>query len=68
MLEVIRLGLMVGINAADYTLPFTALARVGLNGFEGRYYNELSGGEQQRAQLARGLVQVCEPLLGRLPC
>ena len=68
VLEVVRLGLMAGTYAADDSLPFAALARVGLSGFEGRYYNELSGGEQQRAQLARVLVQVWEPLLERLPC
>ena len=68
VLEVVRLGLIAGIDAADDTLPFAALARVGLSGFEGRYYNELSGGEQQRVQFARVLVQVWQPLLGRLPC
>ncbi len=39
-----------------------ALARVGLNGFGGRQYQSLSGGEQQRAQLARVLCQIWEPV------
>ncbi|POF28384.1 heme ABC transporter ATP-binding protein [Roseibium marinum] len=39
-----------------------ALAKVGLHGFEGRSYQELSGGEQQRVQLARVLCQVWEPV------
>ncbi|TYC77990.1 heme ABC transporter ATP-binding protein [Stappia sp. BW2] len=39
-----------------------ALAKVGLTGFEGRSYQDLSGGEQQRVQLARVLCQVWEPL------
>ncbi len=68
VLEVVRLGLMAATKAADDSLAFDALARVGLSGIEGRYYNELSGGEQQRVQLARVLVQVWEPLLERLPC
>jgi len=38
-----------------------ALGRVGLHGFEGRTYQDLSGGEQQRVQLARVLCQVWEP-------
>ena len=40
----------------------TALARVDLAGFEGRMYQELSGGEQQRVQLARVLCQVWTPV------
>lgn len=34
---------------------------MGLLSFGNRYYQELSGGEQQRVQLARVLVQVWEP-------
>lgn len=33
-----------------------AMSQVGLRGYEGRYSNELSGGEQQRVALARVLV------------
>ena len=40
-----------------------ALHRVGLQGFESRFYQELSGGEKQRVQLARVLVQVWQPVL-----
>lgn len=45
-----------------------ALLRVSLSGFESRIYQDLSGGEQQRVQLARVLCQVWEPLpLNDLP-
>ncbi|NRP09078.1 MULTISPECIES: heme ABC transporter ATP-binding protein [unclassified Marinobacterium] len=43
--------------------PFQALQRVGLEGFESRFYQELSGGEKQRVQLARILVQVWQPVI-----
>ncbi|QPH54174.1 heme ABC transporter ATP-binding protein [Pontivivens ytuae] len=62
VLEVVRLGLIAGEMAGYRDLPARALARVGLVGFEGRYYHELSGGEQQRTQLARVLLQVWEPV------
>jgi iron complex transport system ATP-binding protein len=61
VLEVVRLGLTAGLDAQDSILPQRALAHVGLSGYEGRLYHGLSGGEQQRCQLARVLVQVWEP-------
>ena len=39
-----------------------ALVRVGLAGFEGRSYQALSGGEQQRVQFARVLAQAPQPV------
>lgn len=62
VLEIVRLGMMSGAKAAPDTRASEALVRVGLAGFEGRYYQELSGGEQQRTQLARVLTQVWEPV------
>lgn len=59
--EVVRLGLLSTADPDLNRVP-QALARVGLSGFEARFYHELSGGEQQRAQLARILVQVWEPV------
>ncbi|MGE0004061.1 MAG: heme ABC transporter ATP-binding protein [Parvibaculaceae bacterium] len=61
VLEVVRLGLEAargGVSRADaLRLLAKALGAVGLSGFEGRLYQELSGGEQQRVQLARILCQ-----------
>ncbi len=69
--EIVRLGLMGGRSGvADHeleTLPDRALSTVDLTGFAGRHYQELSGGEQQRVQLARVLCQVWEPVLDGLP-
>ncbi|WP_172292722.1 heme ABC transporter ATP-binding protein [Pseudoruegeria sp. HB172150] len=62
VLEVLRIGLLAGTDAAEDDLPEQALARVGLAGFEGRFYHALSGGEQQRVQLARVLLQVWHPV------
>ncbi len=56
--EVVRLGLANGLAAKDDTLPSRALMQVDLGGFETRSYQNLSGGEQQRVQLARVLTQV----------
>lgn len=65
--EIVKLGLLGGRSGAlpgeDERLPERALARVDLDGFGGRFYQELSGGEQQRVQLARVLCQVWAPVL-----
>ncbi|QDY68230.1 heme ABC transporter ATP-binding protein [Qingshengfaniella alkalisoli] len=62
VLEIVRLGLHASPDAERNRLPVTALDAVGLSGFEGRFYQELSGGEQQRVQLARVLCQVWSPV------
>jgi iron complex transport system ATP-binding protein len=69
--EVVKLGLTGGrsgvLPGEDERLPDRALARVDLDGFAGRLYQELSGGEQQRVQLARVLCQVWAPVLDGSP-
>lgn len=69
--EVVNLGLSNGIPGSAQSrlqrLPERALDRVDLSGFSGRAYNELSGGEQQRVQLARVLCQVWEPMVNGQP-
>jgi iron complex transport system ATP-binding protein len=69
--EIAKLGLTGGRSGAlpgeDERLPDRALARVDLEGFAGRFYQELSGGEQQRVQLARVLCQVWAPVLDGSP-
>lgn len=67
VLEVVRLGLTSGGAAQHENLPYRALAAVGLSGFESKFYQELSGGEQQRVQLARVLAQVWEPVVAGQP-
>jgi iron complex transport system ATP-binding protein len=62
--EVVRLGL----RGKDENDPVgRALERVDLSRYGGRKYQELSGGEQQRVQLARVLCQVSEPIAGGAP-
>ncbi|MBO6901236.1 MAG: heme ABC transporter ATP-binding protein [Rhizobiaceae bacterium] len=69
--EIVRLGLVGGRSGAAggalETIIEEALIRVDLAGFAGRYYQELSGGEQQRVQLARVLCQVWRPVLDGVP-
>lgn len=69
--EVVALGLTAGRSGLSPeqvdTLPERALERVDLPDFAGRFYGELSGGEQQRVQLARVLCQVWQPVLEGMP-
>lgn len=67
VLEIVRLGLSAGLSAADSSVPLKALEAVGLAGFAGRMYQDLSGGEQQRVQLARVVTQVWEPVVQGSP-
>ncbi|WP_122073187.1 heme ABC transporter ATP-binding protein [Pseudophaeobacter sp. EL27] len=67
VLEIVRLGLSAGLSAADSSVPLQALACVGLGSFAGRMYQDLSGGEQQRVQLARVITQVWEPIVDNVP-
>ncbi|MEJ8472831.1 heme ABC transporter ATP-binding protein [Roseibium algae] len=63
--EVVNLGILkrtsVGTTLARRNRILEALEMVDLDGFEARSYQALSGGEQQRVQLARVLCQVWEP-------
>jgi iron complex transport system ATP-binding protein len=62
--EIAGLGLSTGSSDAsgfDRTVD-DALDAVDLAGFAGRFYQELSGGEQQRVQLARVLCQISAPV------
>ncbi|MGR3460363.1 MAG: heme ABC transporter ATP-binding protein [Roseovarius sp.] len=59
--EVVRLGHLAGPHADRPDIPARALARVGLRHKADRPYQDLSGGEQQRAQFARVLAQIWMP-------
>ena len=65
--EVLRMGLSAGIHGMDDTLIERSLAQVGLQEHAHRTFHDLSGGEQQRAHLARVLCQVWEPLVNGVP-
>ncbi|MGP9789207.1 heme ABC transporter ATP-binding protein [Roseinatronobacter sp. NSM] len=67
--EVVRLGLVgaTALRPDAALLPTRALEQVGLSGYGGRYFQELSGGEQARAQLARVLLQVWQPVVDAVP-
>lgn len=61
-IEVVRIGLQGGVSGDQGHLALQALRRVGLIDKATRFYQELSGGEQQRVQLARVLAQIWEPI------
>ncbi len=68
--EVLRMGLSGRSHRAgdaDRQIMAKALKAVDLSGFEGRFYQELSGGEQQRVQLARVLCQIEAPVADGAP-
>ncbi|MCT4557136.1 MAG: heme ABC transporter ATP-binding protein [Pelagimonas sp.] len=70
--EVVQIGLTRGVRTAhshgrDEELTMAALARVDLLHYANRHFQELSGGEQQRVQLARVLAQVWQPVLDNNP-
>lgn len=67
VIEVVRLGLSAGLSAGRADLPYWALDRVDLADFANRYYQDLSGGEQQRVQLARVLTQIWDPVVDDVP-
>lgn len=52
-----RMGLFGGVSKADRQRIHTAIAGVGLTGFEDRPIGTLSGGQMQRALFARLLLQ-----------
>lgn len=58
-----RRGLFGGINRKDRAAIETAVAAVGLNGFEARPIGTLSGGQLQRALFARLLLQDARVIL-----
>jgi iron complex transport system ATP-binding protein len=62
VIEVVRIGLQQGTDGGAGHIATDALSRVGLAHYTDRFYQELSGGEQQRVQLARVLAQVWEPV------
>lgn len=68
--EVVKLGAINGPKLTkDWKSDLTnrALKAVGLGDYGNRFFQELSGGEQQRVQMARVLAQVWEPEVGGAP-
>lgn len=61
--EIVRIPLdpLPLTETARAALILQVLARVGLAGHAGRLWQDLSGGEQQRVQLARALAQIWAP-------
>ena len=60
--EIVAMGQEAGDFSQTRDLVATALAAVGLKGFGPRAFATLSGGEKQRAHLARALAQVWQPV------
>lgn len=58
-----RRGLFARLTADDYVRIDTALAAVGLTGFENRTLDTLSGGQAQRALFARVMLQDADVVL-----
>ncbi len=56
-------GLLATFDRSDHERMSAALRTVDLAGFEGRSFESLSGGEQQRVFLAQALVQEADMLL-----
>ncbi len=67
-IEVVRIGHQAGPFGADGQMPLRALAAVSMSRHADRFYQDLSGGEQQRVQLARVLAQVWQPIFDGHPC
>lgn len=67
VVEVVRMGLQNSTSGGTDHIAFTKLSLVGLRGYEDRFFQDLSGGEQQRGQLARVLSQVPEPVVDGVP-
>ncbi|ULB12432.1 heme ABC transporter ATP-binding protein (plasmid) [Cereibacter azotoformans] len=65
--EVVRMGLSAGLHAGRDEVVRAALAAVDLAHAAGRFFQELSGGEQARGHLARALAQVWEPVVDGAP-
>lgn len=67
--QIVELGVVVGHGAfasmshAEETAVSEAIGGAGLSGLSDRRWNSLSGGEQQRTQLARAMAQGAESLI-----
>jgi iron complex transport system ATP-binding protein len=67
VIEVVRMGLQRSTSSGFEPIAMAALTRVGLGTHAGRCFQDLSGGEQQRVQLARVLSQVWLPVKDGMP-
>lgn len=51
------LGVMQSWSGEDHLVVDNVMRRLGLEGFAGRWYSQLSGGEKQRVLIARAMAQ-----------